>query len=225
MINLENISLMYERDSEQDTILKNLSMNVQKGERVSLIGASGSGKTSLLKMIGGMLAPTEGKLHVGGKNIYEIKEKERHDFMRSTMSFVYQDFKLLPQFTVLENVMLPLIPYKNKKKIKNQANEIIEKVGMIHRIGHYPWQLSGGEQQRVAFARALITKPSLLLCDEPTGNLDTINRDRLLHLMKEIHQGQQTIVLVTHDEVVARYGERTFLLEGGRVEEKVLNYD
>lgn len=172
-----------------------------------------------------MLAPTDGVLHIRGRNIYELTEKKKHDFMRLNMSFVYQHFRLLPQFTVLENVMLPLIPYENKKKIKVLASEMIDKVGLSHRIGHYPRQLSGGEQQRVAFARALMTKPSLLLCDEPTGNLDAVNRDLLLQLMKEIHREGQTIVLVTHDEVVANYGERILLLDRGGVKEKVFGYD
>lgn len=225
MIKLKNVSLTYENHSEQTSVLNDVSVQVKEGEWVSLIGSSGSGKTSLLKMIGGMLTPTDGTLSIEEQQIYQLKEAAKHDFMRTHMSFVYQNFRLLPQFTVLENVMLPLIPYENKKKVEDKAKEIIHKVGLTHRRTHFPQQLSGGEQQRVAFARALLIKPALLLCDEPTGNLDATNRDRLLQLMEEIHADGQTIVLVTHDEVVANYGERIFLLEDGTLKERMRSRD
>lgn len=200
-------------------------MQIKAGEWLSLIGSSGTGKTSLLKIIGGMKPPTKGTVYIRDQAIYRLNDSQKHEVIRTQLSFVYQQFNLLPQFNVLENIMLPLIPYENKKSIQKKANEIINKVGLAHRITHFPQQLSGGEQQRVAFARALLTKPAILLCDEPTGNLDSKNRDILLQMLKEVHSEGQTIILVTHDEVVASYGERIIQVEDGVLKEVKVPHD
>ncbi|MGN7477546.1 ABC transporter ATP-binding protein [Solibacillus silvestris] len=220
MIKLEQVSLSYASFNEHTEVLKDITLHIKAGEWVSLIGSSGTGKTSLLKIIGGMQSPTKGTVQIGEQEIYRLDDTKKHEVIRSHLSFMYQQFRLLPQFNVLENIMLPLIPYENKRSLQKRAEEIIGKVGLAHRLNHFPQQLSGGEQQRAAFARALLTKPAILLCDEPTGNLDTKNRDMLLQLLKEVHLEGQTIILVTHDEVVASYGERILQIENGMLKEE-----
>ncbi|MUK88719.1 ATP-binding cassette domain-containing protein [Ornithinibacillus sp. L9] len=205
MILLKNINVTY--PSLEKPILKNINLHIKTGEWVSLVGPSGSGKTSFLKVISGKLDTVEGNVIIHETDINGLSAHKRHEFIRRHVSTVYQQFRLLPQFSVLENIMLPLIPHENKKRIQSRARELIDEVGLTHRVTHFPHQLSGGEQQRVAFARALITDPSILLCDEPTGNLDTNNRDIILELLTQIHKKGKTIILATHDEIVAKKGK------------------
>ncbi|MBM0066778.1 ABC transporter ATP-binding protein [Alkalicoccobacillus gibsonii] len=222
MILLKNVRLTY--PSTSLTILNDVNIHIAEGEWVSLIGPSGSGKTSFLKIVSGLVECTEGVVHINGMNIKELSINKRHEFIRNYISTVYQQFRLLPQFTVVENVVLPLIPYiKQKKELENRALELIEKVGLSHRIHHFPYQLSGGEQQRVAIARALVSDPSILLCDEPTGNLDTKNRDSILDLLSQIHKTGKTILLATHDNVVAKRGDSVITFEDGAVYKGVMS--
>lgn len=185
MIEIKNVTVAYQTQTNQSIfVLDDVSTTVETGQWVSIIGPSGSGKTSFLKLIGGLLVPAKGTVVIDEKNIYQMKENQKKSFRHTKVSFVYQQLRLLPQFSVLENVMLPLIPYNKRSLIQKKAIQIIEKIGLSHRMNHLPSELSGGEQQRVAIARALITDPEILLCDEPTGNLDFVNRDNLLMLLK-----------------------------------------
>ncbi|WP_185970862.1 ABC transporter ATP-binding protein [Alkalicoccobacillus porphyridii] len=216
MIQLNQINLTY--PSSEQPILNDLSIQISKGEWVSLVGPSGSGKTSLLKILSGTVEPTQGDIVINQTNINEMPLKKRHDFLRKQVATVYQQFRLLPQFSVLENVMLPLVPYtKQKKQLEQRALALITEVGLDHRVHHFPEQLSGGEQQRVAIARALLSDPPILLCDEPTGNLDSKNRDVILELLSKIHSTGKTILLATHDEVVAQKGDTIHTFHDGVV--------
>lgn len=226
MIEIKNVTVAYQTQTNQSIfVLDDVSTTVETGQWVSIIGPSGSGKTSFLKLIGGLLVPAKGTVVIDEKNIYQMKENQKKSFLHTKVSFVYQQFRLLPQFSVLENVMLPLIPYNKRSIIQKKAIQIIEKIGLSHRMNHLPSELSGGEQQRVAIARALITDPEILLCDEPTGNLDFVNRDNLLMLLEEIHQEGHTIILATHDEVVANKGQRIIEIADGTLREKELHHD
>ncbi|GIO27536.1 ABC transporter ATP-binding protein [Ornithinibacillus bavariensis] len=210
MILIDKVNISYKPNT---VILENASIKIEKGSWISIVGPSGSGKTSLLKLIGGLLLPESGTVLIDNYNLYQMTANERHTFIRDKVGFVYQQFRLLPQFSVLENVMLPLIPYEKKKKIRDNAEAIIDKIGLSNRLNHLPSELSGGEQQRVAFARALLTNPPILICDEPTGNLDAANRDNILQLLEHIHEEGHTIILATHDEIVANRGQQILEIE------------
>lgn len=205
MILIDKVNISYKPNT---VILENASIKIEKGSWISIVGPSGSGKTSFLKLLGGFLWPDSGNVLIDNHNLYQMTANERHTFIREKVGFVYQQFRLLPQFSVLENVMLPLIPYEKKNKIKDKAEGIIDKMGLSHRLNHLPNELSGGEQQRVAFARALLTNPPILICDEPTGNLDSENRNNILQLLEHIHEEGHIIILATHDEIVANRGQQ-----------------
>ncbi|WP_413377387.1 ABC transporter ATP-binding protein [Alkalihalobacillus sp. 1P02AB] len=218
MIHLHNVTYTYQ-SNHSTPVLQDISLHIPKGSWISLVGPSGSGKTTLLKLISGVTSPTSGQIKINGTDITTFSPIKRNDYLRSQVASVYQQFRLLPQFTVLENVMLPLIPYEKKKVIKYRAQELIDRVGLSHRLHHLPSQLSGGEQQRVSFARALITQPSILLCDEPTGNLDVKNRDNLLQLIRDFHRSGQTIIVATHDPIVSTNGDYLFQVHNGTIHE------
>ncbi|TSB47648.1 ABC transporter ATP-binding protein [Alkalicoccobacillus porphyridii] len=225
MIQFQDISLNYQTSQGQIVILKNVSFTVPSGEWISLIGPSGSGKTTILKIIAGLLKPTEGRVCIQDVNMYELSKVKRHEQLRTKVASVYQQFRLLPQFSAVENIMLPLIPYQKRKELLPRAHSLIEKVGLTQRLHHFPEQLSGGEQQRVAIARALMTEPEILLCDEPTGNLDHSNRDNVLSLLEVLHAEGKTIVLATHDELAATRSNRILALQSGVLEERIMDYD
>ncbi len=225
MIRIENVSLSYRSNVNEIVVFNQLSLSIDNGQWISIVGPSGSGKTSLLKLIGGQLKPDKGKVFIDNIDLYRMKEKQKQTSLFSKIGFVYQQFRLLPQFSVLENVMLPLIPYEKKKIIEEKAITIIKKLDLHHRLNHLPKELSGGEQQRVAFARALLTNPKILICDEPTGNLDPRNRDNIMELLKQLHQQGHTIIVATHDEVVANHGQRIFKLTEHQIVEREISYD
>ncbi|TES53165.1 ABC transporter ATP-binding protein [Halalkalibacterium halodurans] len=224
MIQLKNVSVTYQALHETLTILQDITLTVASGEWLSIVGPSGSGKTTLLKLIAGALQPVSGTVTINERSITDLAHTDRQAFIRTQVASVYQQFRLLPQFNVLENVMLPLVPYESRKTIRPRATELIDQVGLSHRMTHYPHQLSGGEQQRVSFARALLTEPAILLCDEPTGNLDQANRDNILDLLSKLHAQGQTIVLATHDDVVARRGDRTISIDNGTIHKGELGH-
>ncbi|RFA35018.1 ABC transporter ATP-binding protein [Virgibacillus dokdonensis] len=217
MIAIENVCVSYTH--LETAILQNVHLHISSGEWVSVVGPSGSGKTSLLKVIAGSLKNMEGHVTINDTPIYTLPTNERHAFLRNKVATVYQQFRLLPQFSVLENVMLPLLPYQKRKHLKDKAIQLIDEIGLHHRITHFPHQLSGGEQQRVAFARALLSEPTILLCDEPTGNLDSANRDIIIQLLKQIHAKGKTIILATHDPIVAEQADRTITIQDGVIHE------
>jgi len=199
--------------------LKGVDLTVQKGEFVAVQGPSGSGKSTLLHLLGTLDRPTEGTLRIGGVDVLALKGKALADFRRRHIGFVFQMFYLIPELTALENVMLPLQPYRRRLDfdLKARAEALLERVGLGGRMHHRPNELSGGEQQRVALARALVHYPSLLLADEPTGNLDSRSGAQILNLLQELREEYAlTVVLVTHDDAVAARADRILYLRDGR---------
>jgi len=197
------------------TILRDVSFNIAAGEAVAVVGASGSGKSTLLGLLAGLDTPTSGSIHVDGKDLFALDEDGRAALRARLLGFVFQSFNLLPAMTALENVMLPL-ELAGAANAAESARELLGRVGLAARLTHYPKQLSGGEQQRVAIARAFVTKPSLLLADEPTGNLDAATGAGIIKLMFELNREQgATLILVTHDTDLSQRCGRVLQLVGG----------
>ncbi len=215
MIILKNITKMYATDI---FALKNVNLHIKPKEFVSIVGRSGTGKTTLVKILTAEESPTRGKIIVGGWDITEIKSSEI-PILRRQMGVVFQDFKLLPKKTVFENISFALEVCGNeRKKIKNIVPQVIKIVGLNNKERRYPVQLSGGEQQRVAVARALVHRPKILLADEPTGNLDSINTREIIDLLLKINEFGTTVVLVTHNrEVVNSINKRVIALDNGSI--------
>ena len=200
-------------------VLKGVSLEVGKGEIVSIVGASGAGKTTLLQIMGTLLEADGGEVEIAGTKVLELSEKRTAEFRNRHIGFVFQFHNLLPEFSALENVMMPaLIGGAKRKDAEQQALELLDAVGLTERADHKPAQLSGGEQQRVASARALINRPSVLFADEPTGNLDTHNRDEIQSLLFDVREKfGQTIVMVTHDERLAEMADRKIVMSDGQI--------
>lgn len=199
--------------------LNNVSLSVDKGEWLTIMGPSGSGKTTLLNIIGGMEKLDDGKVEIDGQFLSSFSEDELQEFRRKTIGFIFQHYQLFEQYSVLENVMIPQWPYKPYATIEEQAKKILSQLHMDERMDHLPGELSGGEKQRTAIARALMNEPDILLCDEPTGNLDAENRENIMELLKELHLNGITIILVTHDAELVKYGNRHFQLRDGVLNE------
>jgi len=215
MIKVSNI----EKSFGDLKVLRGVSLEVEKGEIVSIVGASGAGKTTLLQIIGTLLPADGGEVEIAGTKLFALNEKRTAEFRNRHIGFVFQFHNLLPEFSALENVMMPaLIGGAKRKEAKQRALELLSAVGLSERAEHKPAQLSGGEQQRVAIARALMNKPSVLLADEPTGNLDTHNRDEIQRLLFEVREKfGQTIVMVTHDERLAEMADRKIVMSDGAI--------
>ena len=195
--------------------LKRASFTVEKGEWATIMGPSGSGKTTLLNMIGCLDTPTNGSLNVNGTETAKLSQKERTRFRRENIGLVFQQFHMIPHLTALENVMIA--QYFHSIEDEEEAKNALERVGMEHRLNHRPSQLSGGEQQRVCIARALINQPGIILADEPTGNLDKKNEDAVLEILKELHSEGKTIVVVTHNPEIGEMGDRIIQINHGEV--------
>lgn len=201
------------------TILDDISFSVNAGETVAIVGQSGSGKTSLLSILAGLDVPSSGDISLFSQSLASLNEDQRADLRNQHLGFVFQSFHLLPSFSALENVMVPL-EINNDKQAEAKAKVLLERVGMGHRLQHYPTTLSGGEQQRVAIARAFATNPPLLLADEPTGNLDTDTGHKIIDLLFEMNQEQgTTLILVTHDDALAARCQRRLRLNTGKLVE------
>lgn len=219
MIQVQNITKTFKNEYEELTVLKDISFDINKGEKVALVGASGTGKTTLLQIIGGLDKPTNGKIIIDGQDINLLKEKELSNFRSQNIGFVFQFHHLLPDFTALENVMIPgLIAKINTKKAQQRAMELLDMAGLSERFEHRPAELSGGERQRVALARALFNEPNIILTDEPTGNLDFENTKLFLDTIFRISAVQNSIFLIaTHDSFVADSLDYRIELQKGNV--------
>jgi putative ABC transport system ATP-binding protein len=223
LIHLDGVTKVFVTDEVETHALAGIHMDIKKGEYVSISGPSGCGKSTLLAILGLLDTPSDGQYTLNGKPVSGLKMQERARIRNREIGFIFQAFNLIGDLTVYENVELPLTyrgtPSSERKKMVHEA---LEKVGMSHRVKHYPSQLSGGQQQRVAVARALVGSPSVLLADEPTGNLDSANGEAVMDLMRELHRNGATICMVTHDPRYARFADRGIHLFDGRVvEEKI----
>ncbi|NOQ76333.1 MAG: ATP-binding cassette domain-containing protein [Methylococcaceae bacterium] len=198
-------------------ILSSVSLTIKPAESIAIVGASGSGKSTLLSLLAGLDTPTEGFTKIKGKNLTMMTEDGRAELRNQLVGFVFQSFQLLPGFTAVENVMLPL-ELRGDRNARALATQLLDRVGLSHRLTHTPMKLSGGEQQRVALARAFVTEPSILFADEPTGNLDSKTGEHIIDLLFELNQEKQTtLVLVTHDNALAARCHRTIKLEAGKM--------
>ena len=218
IIKLENISKLYGKGENTLYALNNISLSVKRGEYISIVGNSGSGKSTLMNIIGFLDKQTSGKYYFCGEESNKLKEGRLAKIRANNIGFIFQGFNLIPTLTALDNVMLPL-SYKGiaKKEGARIAKEALEKVGLIERISHYPNELSGGQCQRVAVARAIATKPNLILADEPTGNLDSHSGEQIKQLLFDLHREGNTILLITHDKEFAARTPKTITIKDGRI--------
>jgi lipoprotein-releasing system ATP-binding protein len=215
VLNIDNVSKEYPTPRGPLRVLSNVSLSLNKGDAVSIMGPSGSGKSTLLYLVGALEPPTSGTITVDGQNPFELNEKQLAAFRNRQIGFVFQDHCLLPQCSVLENVLTPTLVSNNGADATDRARTLLEQVGLKDRLDHRPAALSGGERQRVSLARALITRPQLLLCDEPTGNLDHQSAEVVASLLVDLHHQQETIlIVVTHSaELAARVPIRYHLVD------------
>lgn len=214
-----NISKVYDEGSIRTQVLTGLDLTVQAGERIAIVGTSGSGKSTLLHLLGGLDVPTSGEVWLHGKCLNNMNETQRGQMRNQYLGFIYQFHHLLPEFTAVENVAMPLLMRKEVPiaEARSRAVDLLEKVGLGHRLPHRPGELSGGERQRVAIARALVTNPSLVLADEPTGNLDYDNAQSVFGLLAELQSTLKTaLLMVTHDRNLAALADRQLLLKNGQ---------
>lgn len=220
ILETNSLKKYYGEDKNIVKALDGVDITVDEGEFVAIVGASGSGKSTLLHMLGGLDRPTEGKVFIGGKDIFELNYNRLAIFRRRKIGFVFQSFNLIPVLTVWENITLP-IGLDEKKVDRIYVTELMKTLGIYDKKDFLPSSLSGGEQQRVAIARALAAKPSIILADEPTGNLDSKNSAEVVNLLKmSIKKYQQTLVMITHDERIAQIADRVIRIKDGRILEK-----
>lgn len=220
MIEAKNIHKIYRNGSKELHVLKGIDLRIEKGEFVSIFGPSGAGKSTLLHILGGLDEPTEGKVLLDGEDIYRQGDRKKAHIRNKKIGFVFQFYHLLPEFSALENVLLPAMINGAKtssgQNIREKGKKLLELMGLNDRINHRPSQLSGGEQQRVVVARALVNEPRLLLCDEPTGNLDSKTGEGIIELLCRLNKEKNTtVVVVTHEEEIAKKSDRMLFMRDG----------
>lgn len=217
ILKVENLTKVYGKENSKVVALDNVSFSVEKGEFVAIVGASGSGKSTLLHLMGGVDTPTSGKVFIDGKDIYKLSSDNLAIFRRREVGLIYQFYNLIPILTVEENITLPLL-LDNRKVDKFELDEMIKLLGLERRKKHLPNELSGGQQQRTSIGRALITKPAIVLADEPTGNLDSKSSDEVVNLLKKLNKEyKQTIIMITHNLDIAAVADRIITIEDGKI--------
>ena len=224
MLKVENLKKSFFTEEVETIALNGVSFEVKEGEFVAVMGPSGCGKSTLLNILGLLDNPTGGSYHLLGNEVGSLREKERTQFRKGNLGFVFQSFNLIDEMTVFENVELPLV-YMGVKasERKKRVNEMLDRMNISHRAGHFPQQLSGGQQQRVAIARAVVSNPKLVLADEPTGNLDSKNGQEVMALLQELNREGTTIIMVTHSQHDAQFASRTICLFDGQIVTDVAN--
>lgn len=217
ILRVENLTKVYGSGTTKVIALNDVSFSVEKGEFVAIVGASGSGKSTLLHLIGGVDRPTSGKVFIDGKNIYNYDDDKLAIFRRRQVGLIYQFYNLIPILNVVENITLPL-DLDNRKPDSGYLNQLIKLLGLENRKDHLPNELSGGQQQRTSIGRALITNPTIILADEPTGNLDSKSSDEIMELLKKSNREyKQTIIMITHNMEIAKCADRIIKIEDGRI--------
>ena len=217
ILRVENLTKIYGKDNNKVIALDNVSFSVQKGEFVAIVGASGSGKSTLLHLIGGVDRPTSGKVYIDGKDIYSFNNDALAIFRRRQVGLIYQFYNLIPILNVEENITLPL-SLDNREINQTKLKELLKLLGLENRKTHLPNELSGGQQQRTSIGRALITNPTIVLADEPTGNLDSKASDEIIELLKKSNRDyKQTIIMITHDMEIAKHADRIIKIEDGKI--------
>ena len=221
ILKVENLTKIYGKDMAKVTALDHVSFSVEKGEFVAIVGASGSGKSTLLHIIGGVDRPTSGKVYIDGKDIFRFNDDKLAIFRRRQVGLIYQFYNLIPILNVEENITLPLA-LDNREVDKHKLDEMIKLLGLENRKTHLPNELSGGQQQRTSIGRALITSPTIILADEPTGNLDSKSSDEIVALLKKSNKEfKQTIIMITHNLEIAKCADRIIKIEDGKIVKEV----
>jgi len=224
VIEIRNIIRDFKLGQQTVHVLKGIDLDIKKGEYVAIMGPSGSGKSTLMNLLGCLDTPTSGTYVLNGKDVSQMSEDELAEIRNTEIGFVFQTFNLLPRTTALENVALPMIYAGASKKVRSErASEVLTDVGLADRMDHKPNQLSGGQRQRVAVGRALVNKPSIILADEPTGNLDSKTSLEIMELFDEIHANGNTVIMVTHEEDVAAHAKRIIRLTDGMIDTDTYN--
>lgn len=221
ILKVENLTKKYGKGSTEVVALDNVSFSVEKGEFVAIVGASGSGKSTLLHLIGGVDRPTSGKVYIDGKDIFTLNDDKLAIFRRRQVGLIYQFYNLIPILNIEENITLPLA-LDNRKVDKESVDDMLKTLGLSERRTHLPNELSGGQQQRTSIGRALITNPTIILADEPTGNLDSKSSDEIVALLKKSNRDmKQTIIMITHNMEIAKSADRIIKIEDGKIVEEV----
>ncbi len=217
MLKVENLTKIYGKGTTKVVALDNVSLTVEKGEFVAIVGASGSGKSTLLHLIGGVDRPTSGKVYINGQDIFSLNDDKLAIFRRRHIGLIYQFYNLIPILNVKENILLPL-QLDNRDCDKSDLKELLKLLGLENRENHLPNELSGGQQQRTSIGRALVTKPAIILADEPTGNLDSKSSDEIVDLLKKSNKDlKQTIIMITHNPELAKMADRIIKIEDGKI--------
>jgi putative ABC transport system ATP-binding protein len=219
ILKVENLTKSYGKGEAKVDALKNINLSINKGEFVAIVGPSGSGKSTLLHLLGGVDKPTSGKVYINDVDIYNLKEKDLSIFRRRNVGLIYQFYNLIPVLSVKENILLPA-ELDNRKIDKDYLDDLLKTLGLKERANHLPNELSGGQQQRTSIGRALINRPSIVLADEPTGNLDSKNSKEVLELLKlSVRKYNQTLIMITHDTSIALQADRVITIEDGTIKQ------